>query len=123
MATTPNSPEKVDKEIKGVRTTVMYSPMIDRKPADHSTMRSAVKQSMYLTKQTGQTFTIFTADQQLYKLLIDIMWVYPELTTDFYSRLGGMHWLTSFVGSIGTLMMNTGLEDILKRRLQACPKC
>ena len=42
----------------------MYTPMIDRKPADHSTMLSAVKQSMYLTKQTGQTFTIFTADQQ-----------------------------------------------------------
>ena len=100
----------------------MYTPLIDRKPAGPSTMLSAIKQSKYLTKQTGQTITVFTADQQLYKLVIDIMWVWTELARDFIPRLGGMHWLMSFVGSIGTLMMNSELEDILKKAFASVSK-
>ena len=43
------------------------------------------------------------------------MWVYPEKFTNVYLRLRGVHMLTSFVGSIGKLMQNSGLEDILKK--------
>ncbi len=42
------------------------------------------------------------------------MWVYPELSDDFVLRLGGMHTLMSFVGSVGALMGNSGLEEVLK---------
>ena len=38
-----------------------------------------------------------------------------------YLRLGGMHALMSLVGSIGTLMKESGLEDILSQ--VACQKC
>ena len=93
----------------------MYTPIIDRKPADHTSMLSAIKQGKYLTKQSGQTFTVFTADQQLYRIVVDIMWAYPELSKEVIPRLGGMHWLTSFVGCVGTLMQNSGLEEILKK--------
>ena len=50
------------------------------------------------------------------------MWIYHELAIDFIPRLGGMHWLMSFVGSIGTLMMNSGLEDILKKAFASVSK-
>ena len=42
------------------------------------------------------------------------MWVYPELSDDFVIRLGVMHALISFVGSVGALMGNSGLEEVLK---------
>ena len=42
------------------------------------------------------------------------MWVYLELSDDFVLRLGGMHTLMSFVGSVGALMGNSGLEEVLK---------
>ena len=42
------------------------------------------------------------------------MWVYPELSDDFVIRLGVMHTLISFVGSVGALMGNSGLEEVLK---------
>ena len=32
----------------------------------------------------------------------------------FIPRLGGMHLLMSFVGSVGTLMAGSGLEEVLK---------
>ena len=42
------------------------------------------------------------------------MWVYPELSDDFVLRLGGMHTLMCFVGSVGALMGKRGLEEVLK---------
>ena len=46
--------------------------------------------------------------------MVDITWVYPEMFLKFIPRLGGMHWLMSFVGCVGTLMANSGLSEILK---------
>jgi hypothetical protein len=44
-----------------------------------------------------------------------MQWVYPNLFgDDFINRLGGMHFLMTFVGVIGSLMSNTFLEDIMK---------
>ena len=48
--------------------------------------------------------------------MIDIVWVYPELFINFVSRLGGIHWLPSYVGCIGTPMANSGKEENLKCR-------
>ena len=65
---------------------------------------------------------IFTADQQLYKVLVDIKWAYPARFKHFIPRLGGMHLLMSFIGSIGSLMANSGLEEILKHSFAGVEK-
>ena len=41
-------------------------------------------------------------------------WAYPERFTKFIPRLGGMHTLMNFVGAVGTLMSDSGLEDVMK---------
>ena len=41
-------------------------------------------------------------------------WWYPSEFQHLIPRLGGMHMLMSFVGSIGTLMTNTGLQEIMQ---------
>ena len=61
-------------------TTVLYTSLINRKPADPTTMLEAQR----FTSEAGQIITIFTAGQQLYKVMIDIVWVYPELFINFY---------------------------------------
>lgn len=43
----------------------VYIPLLDMVPSDPST--------------TGQVYTVFTADQQLYRIMVGVMWVYPEL--------------------------------------------
>ena len=65
---------------------------------------------------------IFTCDLQLYKLLVDIKWVYPEIFPNFIPRLGRMHLLMSFIGCIGTLMANSGLEEILNKTFSSVKK-
>ena len=95
-------------------TISMYLPLIDAKPADKSTILTAMIKATELTETTGQSFTVFTCDQQLYKLLVQIKWAHLEKFTNFIPRLGGMHFLMAFISSIGTLMFNIGLDDLLK---------
>ena len=76
-------------------------------------MLTAMIEAQRLTNERGQAYTIFTNDQQLYRIVVNIPWVYSELFLNFIPRLGGMHALMSFVGAVGTLMIDTGLEPIL----------
>ena len=45
---------------------------------------------------------------------MNIIWNNPSRWTYFYPRIGGMHWLMSFVGSVGKLMKNSGLDMLMK---------
>ena len=74
---------------------------------------TAIIEARCITKHTGQSMTVFIADQQLYRVAVNVVWVYPELSVDFALRLGGMHTLMSFVGSVGALMGHSGLEEVL----------
>lgn len=76
-------------------------------------MKTAMLQAKVVTESTGQVFIVFTADQQLYKIAVHILWENQDIFSNFYLRLGGMHFLMSFVGIVGTLMMNTGMVEVL----------
>jgi hypothetical protein len=92
----------------------VYTPLIDMTPSDPTTMMTAMLEAKRLTEENGQIYTVFTADQQLYRVMVNVVWVYPEIFSNFVPRLGGMHMLMSFVGCIGVLMANSGLEEIMK---------
>ena len=65
-------------------------------------------------KKSGQREAVFTCDQQLYRVTMDIIWNDPSRWTYFYPRIGGMHWLMSVAGSVGKLMKNSGLDMLTK---------
>ena len=96
------------------KTKLMYTPFLDMLPSEPDTMKTAMLEARRLTLLTGQEWTIFTTDQQLYKVVLRIIWQDPDAFPNFVPRLGGMHMLISFVGAIGTLMDGSGLEEILK---------
>ena len=77
-------------------------------------MLTAMVEAQRLTNLTGQVYTIFTNDQQLYRVAVNITWWYPERFSNFIPRLGGMHTLMNFAGAVGTLMADSGMEDILQ---------
>ena len=72
-----------------------------------------------IIQQTGQQHKIFTSD----KVLVDIKWYHSQTFINLKLCLGGMHFLMSFVGCVGNLMCNIGLEVILKATLQGCLRC
>ena len=68
-----------------------------------------------MTEEAGQKHTVYTSDQQLYKISVQNTWFNQKEFENFIPRLGGMHMLMSFVGSVGTLMANTGLEEAMSK--------
>ena len=103
-------------------TTAIYTPLFDMTPSDPDTIMSAMIEAQRLTNACGQTITVFTNDQQLYRVAVNVTWMYPRLFTNFVPRLGGMHFLMSLVGAVGTLMSNTGLTEIMQTTFGGVPK-
>ena len=95
------------------KTKVVYLPLIDRPPADSGTMMTSMLKAKKVAEGVGQEYVIFTADQQLYRVALHVQWEQPEIFQNVYLRLGGMHFLMSYIGCIGNLMAETGMEDIL----------
>ena len=56
---------------------------------------------------------MFTADLQLYRVAVNILWANPEQFDNVVLRLGKMHTLMSFIGSIGSLMAESGLYGLI----------
>ena len=77
-------------------------------------MMTAMIEVEKLTNEAGQAYTVFTADQQLYRVILDMFWTNPQRFSNFIPRIGGIHWLMSFVGSVGFLMENSGLQKMMK---------
>ena len=95
------------------KTKAMYMPLIDMTPSDPDTIMTALRQAQQITSNRGQDYIVFTADLQLYRVAVNILWAYPEQFDNVVLRLGGMHTLMSFIGSIGSLMAESGLYELL----------
>ena len=118
-----NTKKRREKGVsRGKKAKSMYTPLIDITPSDPSTMMTAIVEAERLTNMAGHTNTIFTADQQLYKVLVDIKWAYSDQFRHFIPRLGGMHLLISFIGCVRSLMSNCSLEEILKKSFAGVEK-
>ena len=63
-----------------------------------------------ISKDSGQSISLFTCDQRIYRVALNIIWANPTRWANFYSKIGGMHWLTGFVGCVGNLMAINDLE-------------
>ena len=95
-------------------SVIVYQPLINMNPSDHSTIKTAMIEGKRLSNASGQAFTVITADQAIYTLIVDNLWMDCEgLFQDVHARLGGMHMLMNIVGAAGKLMQETGLYEIL----------
>ena len=75
-----------------------------------------------LANARDQNWVIFTADQQLYKVACQIIWSYPENFSSFIFRLGGMHFLMSFVGAVGANTAGSGVAEVLESTFSGVTK-
>ena len=50
------------------------------------------------------------------------MWADHFLWMFYVPRLGGMHWLMSFIGSFGALMVGSGFKEILRSAFRGTEK-
>ena len=83
---------------------------------------TALTRAQQLTHETGQEFVVFTFYLQLYRVALHVIWVYPDRLPNVIMRLGGMHSLVSFVGSVATLMVESGLAEVMSAVFGGVPK-
>ena len=92
---------------------VRYMPLLYMKPADPDTVNTAIVNGLRIVQELNQEYLVITADQQIYKVIVDILFATPDLITKMMPILGFMHFLMDFVSCIGTLMADSGLSNIL----------
>ena len=95
------------------KTKVVYLPLIDKTPSDPSTTEASLIKAQTISLSVGQEFVVFTADQQLYRVALNVIWNSPDKFSDICLRLGGMHFLMSYCSCIGLLMSASGFEEVL----------
>ena len=61
------------------KTTVLYTQFLDMTPAEPDTMKTAMVHAQHITTLTDQEWAVFTCDQQLYKVVVNIFWHEPVL--------------------------------------------
>ena len=74
-----------------LKTKLIYAPLINQTPSDPSTMTTAMIEAEKLTNEASQAYTVFIADQQLYCVVLDIIWTNPQRFYNFIPRIGGIH--------------------------------
>ena len=78
-------------------------------------MYTAITEGLRIVQEENQDFLVLTADQQIYKVIVDILFATPDLITKVIRVLGLMHFVMDFVSCIGTLTIDSGLKAILCR--------
>ena len=104
------------------KTKVVYLPLMDSSPSDPATMMSSIVKAKNITAEAGQEYVVYTADQQLYRVALHLTWDNPDICDNVFLRLGGMHFLMSYIGCIGSLMAETGLEEVLSEQFGGVKK-
>lgn len=95
-------------------TSVIPLPMINLDPGNLTTLHSALIFAKKMAVEHSQDLCSVTFDQPLFLKATDIVESAPADSPlkRIFVRLGGFHLLMSFLGSIGYIMSNSGLEDM-----------
>ena len=97
----------------GPATDTRYRPLLNIKSSDPQTVKTAMVKAQLLCSNCGQQFVDATSDQQMYKVWL-ITYGLLMVFSNVYPRLGGLHTIMGFSGSVGKLMVDSGLSEILK---------
>ena len=90
---------------------VVYLPLINMTPSHPTTIKTGIERGLEFITKNDQEILIFTVDQQLYKVTIDIMFNQPSYFEKVVPILGPMHNAMAFIHAICILMI--GIKPLL----------
>ena len=100
--------KSIHKLDNGAISSVKFLPIIDNKPDNFSTVFTTLQEAM---KHSKSKYTVITFDLPLWIKAVRII---LQTGMPVVARLGGFHLLKSFLGCIGTIMKDSGLEDVFQ---------
>ena len=92
------------------KSEVLLLPIIDLSPSDDSCVYSTLVYIQGQAERLNIPTPCITFDQPLWLKAVEII---RAKSLNIVCRLGGFHTLMSFMGSIGSMMKGSGLEEAL----------
>ena len=68
------------------QTKLLFQSYVDKSPTDPSTILSAMEDAERICNSAGQKYTVFTVDQQLYAIVLNIIWSDADRWKFFYTK-------------------------------------
>jgi len=93
------------------KAKVLFLPIVDLNPSNETCIYSTLLYIEHQAMQLGIPVPCITFDQPLWIKAIEII---KSKSLKIVCRLGGFHTMMSFVGSIGSMMKGSGLEEALE---------
>jgi len=93
------------------KSKVLFLPIVDLNPSNETCIYSTLLYIENQASQLGIPVLCVTFDQPLWIKAVEII---KSKSLKIVCRLGGFHTMMSFVGSIGSVMIGSGLEEALE---------
>ena len=100
-------------EEKREKTILGYGPFFPESPTNPDVVAESLNYCSMVAKHLGQEFCIITRDQDIYEIVLALKKKHPDKYEHVIIRMSGFHIAMNFLGAIGHLMKETGLEDIV----------
>ena len=95
------------------KTMIGYGPLLPENPTNADVVQTSLDYFISLNLKMGQASTVVTCDQAIYDIVKGLVRKEMERYKNVIVRLGGFHIAQNFLGAIGFLMKESGIEDIL----------
>ena len=107
--------EKITQKNFSNASKILYTPFVMSPPSDLDTINTCLRMALEDAEKLNLKTVFVTFDLPLYMKAIDIILSAPHDSSlkKIVVRLGGFHLLMSFLGSIGFIMADSGLKEIL----------
>lgn len=92
------------------KSEVLFLPIIDLSPSDDTCIYSTLNYVQSQARKLNMQSPCITFDQPLWIKAVEII---KSKLMNIVCQLGGFHTMMSFMGSIGTMMKGSGLEEAL----------
>ena len=95
------------------KTSIIFKPIIDMPPTDIQCVYSTLKVIQVISAKYNRT-PVCTFHQALWWKALQVINAPHSDMSNIVIRLGGFHTLMSFLGSVGYIMANSGLDAVLQ---------
>lgn len=97
------------------QTLIAYGQILPASPTNAGVVKASLKYFMDVALKLNQRHTIVTCDQAIYEIALALRKKSPGKYGTLILRMGSFHIARNCMGSIGMIMKQSGLEDILAR--------